>query len=104
LSLYLYSQTIRPWWFTQVMALLLVFKRVPCVPMGFLGTLRNLRDVLLAPETTRVIQNVPFDPDAGMKFRNSYQNWYGYKGMSLIDTLGQGYTREQLVNLGAVSP
>jgi hypothetical protein len=104
LNLHLYFQTMRSWWFTQVLALLLVFGRAHCIPMAVIGTLRNFRDVLIAPETTRAIQNVTFDPDAGIKFRNSYQSWFGYKGVDLIDKLGGGYTKEQLIKLGAVTP
>jgi hypothetical protein len=72
--------------------------------MGVVGTLRNFRDVLVAPETTRATQHVPFDPDGGIKFRSGYQKRFGYRGMEIIDKLGQGYTREQLVTLGAVTP
>ena len=60
--------------------------------------------MLVAPETTRAIQYLPFDPDAGINFRNGYQKRFGYRGMNLIDKLGRGYTRQQLVNLGAVTP
>jgi hypothetical protein len=72
--------------------------------MGVLRTLRNFRDVLIAPATSRAIQNVPFDPEAGIKFRNSYESWFGYKGVDLIDKLGRGYSKEQLIKLGAVTP
>jgi hypothetical protein len=72
--------------------------------MRLLGALRNFRDALVAPETTRAIQNVPFDPDAGTRFRNNYQSRFGYRGMSLVEKLGQGYSREQLVKLGALTP
>jgi hypothetical protein len=95
---------IRSRWFLQVVALMLVFTTVPCSPMGFVRTLRSFRDVLVAPETTRIIQYVPFDPDAGINFRNGYQRRFGYRGVGLIDKLGQGYTRQQLVTLGAVTP
>jgi len=103
-ALLLYFQVIRSWWFLQVATLLLVFTTVPCSQNGVVGTLRSFRDVLVAPETTRAIQDVPFDPDAGINFRNGYQKRFGYRGMGLIDKLGQGYTRQQLVTLGAITP
>jgi hypothetical protein len=85
-------------------ALLLLFKGVTCAPTRVIGTLRNFWDLLVAPETTRAIQNVSFDPDAGISFRDNYQNLFGYRGMNLVEMLGQGYTREQLVSLRAVTP
>jgi hypothetical protein len=86
-------------------ALLLLFKGITCAPTtGVIGLLRNFWDLLVAPETTRAIQNVPFDPDAGISFRDNYQNSFGYRGMNLVEKLGQGYTREQLVELRAVTP
>lgn len=88
----------------QVVTMLMVFTTVSSSAMGVIGTLRGFRDVLVAPETTRAIQYLPFDPDAGINFRNGYQKRFGYRGMSLIDKLGRGYTRQQLVNLGAVTP
>jgi hypothetical protein len=72
--------------------------------LGVIGVLRNFWDLLVAPEATRAIQNAPFDPDAGISFRNNYQNSFGYRGMNLVDKLGEGYTREQLVKLRAVTP
>ena len=95
---------IRSWWFLQVTTLLLVFTTAPCSPNGVVGTLRSFRDVLVAPETTRAIQEVPFDPDAGINFRNGYQKRFGYRGMGLIDKLGRGYTKQQLVTFGALTP
>jgi hypothetical protein len=95
---------MRSWWFSQVVALLLLFKGVTCAPTGVIGVLRYFWDLLAAPETTRAIQNVPFDPDAGISFRNNYQNSFGNRGMNLVEKLGQGYTREQLVELRAVTP
>jgi len=103
-ALHLYFQVIRSWWFLQVATLLLLFTTVPCSPMGVVGTLRSFRDVLVAPETTRAIQFVPFDPEAGINFRNGYQKRFGYRGVGLIDKLGQGYTRQQLITLGAITP
>jgi hypothetical protein len=85
-------------------ALLLLFKGVTCAPTSVTGVLRNVWDLLVAPPSTRAIQNVTFDPDAGINFRNNYQNWFGYRGMNLVEMLGQGYTREQLVRLRAVTP
>jgi hypothetical protein len=95
---------MRSWWFSQVVALLLLFKGVTCAPLGVIGVLRNLWNLLVAPEATRAVQNVPFDPDAGISFRNNYQNSFGYRGMNLAEKLGQGYSREQLVELRAVTP
>jgi hypothetical protein len=103
-ALLLCFQVIRSWWFLQVATLIVVFTTVPCSPTGVVGTLRSFRDALVAPETTRAIQYVPFDPDAGINFRTGYQKRFGYRGMGLIDKLGQGYTRQQLVTLGAITP
>ena len=95
---------IKWWWILHAVTQLLLLTTVPCFSMGVAGALRSFRDVLVAPETTRATQNVPFDPDAGIKFRDAYQNRFGYRGMGLIDKFGRGYTREQLVTLGAVTP
>ncbi|PNF21811.1 hypothetical protein B7P43_G08433 [Cryptotermes secundus] len=87
-----------------VVALLLLFKGVACAPLGVIEVLRNFWDLLVAPEATRAIHNVPFDPDAAISFRSNYQNSFGYRGMHLVEMLGKGYTREQLVELRAVTP
>ncbi|XP_069681513.1 uncharacterized protein [Periplaneta americana] len=87
-----------------VAALVLALQTALCARAEVLNVLGGVHDALFAPEMTRAVQSVPFDPDAALRDRQGYQARFGPRGTALVDKLGRGYSREQLVRLGAVTP
>ena len=86
-----------------VLQVMLMVMTVQGAPNVWMKALRFARESVIAPKITRTLQNIPFNPDDGLRYRRSYQQFYGVRGTRLVDLFGQGLEREQLIRMGAVS-
>lgn len=46
---------------------------------------------------------IKFDPQFGSKWRPYFERQFGYRGKNLIELLGKGYKKSDLVQYGAIS-
>lgn len=50
----------------------------------------------------RIKSRLLFDPDSGRKLSHNYQSKYGEKGEKLVDLLGSGPSRDELIQKGVI--
>ncbi|XP_067002186.2 uncharacterized protein [Anabrus simplex] len=64
----------------------------------------RLRNTLVGSDNYRSTFVLPFDPLDGARNRRSYQIQYGVRGKNLIEQIGLGFSKPELVRIGAIPP